>query len=133
MYGIIIILAAVLEVGFQFPILNFIFNYCFVFCIGLILYKGYLKEKIIVSFTMLCIWVFSEIIVGDLIQLFRLENNLYYGQEGFCSKLVMLFLVVLISLIFKDNHLGQLPFKYWCMVAVIPLSSIFIEFSTFSL
>ncbi len=133
LYGFILLFAAVLEEGSQYPILNFIANYCFVLCISIILYKGYLKEKIIVSFSMLCIWAFSEIIIGYLIQLLCLEKNLYYGQQDFCSKLIMLFMVVMISSLFTYNHLGPLPFKYWCMVAIIPLSSIFIEFSIFSL
>lgn len=74
LYGFILLFAAVLEEGSQYPILNFIANYCFVLCISIILYKGYLKEKIIVSFSMLCIWAFSEIIIGYLIQLLCLDE-----------------------------------------------------------
>lgn len=108
-------------------------NFLCILLISFIGYKGKKQEKIVVVISMLIIWAIAEIFIGY----FSMMTHTYFVlpeiQGSILSKMLMLFLIVLIKrLTVERKQIEEVP-EYWWILMIFPLCSIGIIYFVFKL
>lgn len=92
--------SVLLESSSVIPIFNFIINFIFILLVAFYGYVGKKSEKIIITFSLIVIWMISELIIGYVAMIFHIYFVLPQIQGSILSKMVTFFFVVVIK-----NHM----------------------------
>ncbi len=117
----------------EYPLLNGIYTIIIHFFIMHLLYKGSLRNKIILVFVVIALGFVSEIIVGFIMQLLTSEadrkgiNYLYIGSAA--SKIFWFIFVKMIACISKKNKQTKVAFTEWVEVFTVPIGSLIIFYA----
>lgn len=102
------------------PVINIIF----VYLISITSYQKMGIKNFFVVILLYSIWIIVEIIVYSLI-LYLPEEQGYYIGEIVC-KIIMVICVYIASTFYKRNEKAPIPIKYYYLLLMIPLGSIYI-------
>ena len=128
--------AIFLEINSGIPILNFLINYMFFLFVCIVGYKGEVKSKIIVSFSLIVIWAIGEVITGCLTMIAHVYFVSPEVQGPIISKLIVMLLTQIVKKIYSNyKYKGEYCqySKYWWLLILFPLSSIIIVYFIFGL
>ncbi|MFQ9516223.1 MAG: GHKL domain-containing protein [Eubacterium sp.] len=115
------------------PICTLFFELASSFLLVMILYEGGIRKKLIWIFIFNLIGMITETLVGYvfIFEDIRISNVEILGS--FISKIVMLVIVMILQLFNQARLKRDIPVGYWIMLFLIPLGSIFVLNTLFSL
>lgn len=83
-------------------------------------------QRCIFSLLICTAWMLVEVIVMEILKTIGFDTAILKDAGSFISKMCMLLLSVIISHCIKDNHYSEIPLKYFLIVLLIPVGSIYI-------
>lgn len=101
-------------------------NILFVFIISSSTYKKSLKQRCVVSLLINTIWMLVEIIVMLVLSVIGFDEITLQNAGSFISKLCVLLLSVLASRIIRNNRFSEISWRYFLIILLIPITSIYI-------
>lgn len=115
------------------PIFRLLFDIVcgLVFC--MILYTGSLKKKLIWILIINLMGMLTETIVGYIFIFMGISFNQIQILGSFVSKIILLMILTGLKIFNHSRLKRDIPFTYWCVLFFIPLGSIFILNTLFSL
>ncbi|MDE7424904.1 MAG: GHKL domain-containing protein [Lachnospiraceae bacterium] len=114
------------NVGINFPPhLLLLGNVLLIFMISSYAYKKSVMQRCIFSLLICTAWMLVEIIVMMILKAVGIDNGILKDAGSFISKMCMLLLSVIISHCIKDNHYSEIPLKYFLIILLIPVGSIY--------
>lgn len=115
------------------PILRLLFDIIcgLVFC--MILYTGSLKKKLIWILIINLMGMLTETIVGYIFIFIGISFNQTQILGSFVSKIILLMILAGLKIFNHSRLKRDIPFTYWCVLFFIPLGSIFVLNTLFSL
>ncbi len=115
------------------PILRLLFDITcgLVFC--MILYTGSLKKKLIWILIINLMGMLTETIVGYIFIFIGISFNQTQILGSFVSKIILLMILAGLKIFNHSRLKRDIPFTYWCVLFFIPLGSIFVLNTLFSL
>lgn len=99
-------------------------------CIG---YSGETLSKIILAFMISTLWTLMEFIVGNLLVFFEVDSNITYFWGTLLSKALILVLIKILQLYFKDENIAGLPNRYAISLLIIIAGNLYTMYNVFSL
>ena len=114
------------NVGIKFPPhLLLLGNVLLIFMISSYAHKKSVMQRCIFSLLICTAWMLVEIIVMMILKAVGFDNGILKDAGSFISKMCMLLLSVIISHCIKDNHYSEIPLKYFLIILLIPVGSIY--------
>lgn len=114
------------NVGINFPShLLLSGNVLLIFMISSYAYKKSVMQRCIFSLLICTAWMLVEIIVMMILKAVGFDDGILKDAGSFISKMCMLLLSVIISHCIKDNHYSEIPLKYFLIILLIPVGSIY--------
>lgn len=93
-------------------------NYILILGITAIGYNGKIKEKMVISFSLIVIWAIGEVITGYITMVMQIYFVSPELQGSIVSNLIVLFLVEIVKKLYYDFHKGELN-KYAKYILII--------------
>lgn len=115
------------------PIVNLIFEIGISFILCLMLYEGSIRKKIIWVLVINAIGMIAEIVVGYAFILLNININNSEILGSFISKIVQFMILICLKLLDQARLKRDIPLSYWCVLISIPVGSIFVLNTVFSL
>ncbi len=103
---------------------------------ALAIYDGQFWKKCIFAVSFNAIWMLIEILSGDLLLIYCKQLTELQEMErlgSFVSKLLFLFVIISLKMVFMNDDIKDLSVKYSLMLVLIPTGSIFIMNNIFTL
>lgn len=100
-------------------------NVLLIFMISSYDYKKSIMQRCIFSLLICTAWMLVEIIVMMILKSVGFDDGILKDAGSFISKMCMLLLSVIISHCIKDNHYSEIPLKYFWVILLIPVGSIY--------
>lgn len=130
------IFCAIEIIGITFitiPIFTVFFDIlcCLIFC--MVLYDGKFRKKLIWVLVIDLLGMLAETITGYIFMFAELEFSQTKILGSFISKIIMLMILVGLKVFNYSRLKRDIPLTYWCIVFTIPLGSIFVLNTLFSL
>lgn len=101
-------------------------NVLLIFIISSSPHKKSIMQRSIFSLLICTAWMLVEVIVMMILNTVRFDAGILKDAGSFISKMCMLLLSVIISHYIKDNHYSEIPLKYFLIILLIPVGSIYI-------
>lgn len=108
------------------PHLLLLGNVLLIFIISSSTHKKSIMQRCIFSLLICTAWMLVEVIVMMILNTVGFYDGILKDAGSFISKMCMLLLSVIISHCIKDNHYSEIPLKYFLIILLIPVSSIYI-------
>ena len=99
-------------------------------CIG---YIGETLTKIIFAFMISVLWTLMEFIIGNLLFFFDVDINLINFWGILLSKILVLLLVKILQIFFRDENISGFPTKYATILLIGIVGNMIIVYNVFSL
>lgn len=99
-------------------------------CIG---YIGETLTKIIFAFMISVLWTLMEFIIGNLLFFFDVDINLINFWGILLSKILVLLLVKILHIFFRDENISGFPTKYATILLIGIVGNMIIVYNVFSL
>lgn len=115
------------------PIATVFFDMLCCLCFCMILYDGRIRKKLVWVAIIQLLGMLTEMIVGYIFIYANLEFNNTKILGSFISKTILLILLIGLKVFHYSRLKRDIPFTYWCVVFVIPLGSIFVLNTLFSM
>lgn len=112
--------------------LRLIVSILFVAVVG-VCYEGDLSGKIVFAVIYNAVWLLSELLTGSFFLLVRLPVAEYELLGSAISKLVLLFLIVMLKKFYSNDNMNVLSWKDNARLMVLPIGSMFFTYHLFSL
>lgn len=126
-WGIYYAFLLVSNIGINFPPhLLLAGNVLLIFMISSSTHKTSIMQRSIFSLLICTAWMLVEVIVMMILNTVGFDAGMLKDAGSFISKMCMLLLSVIISHCIKDNHYSEIPLKYFLIVLLIPVGSIYI-------
>lgn len=108
------------------PIVKVLLNIGMVLIVCIRVYTGDLGKKILYSVMIIIIWVIVEMFISYLFIILpkNYDTNLVFG--AILSKVVITIFVIFFSFYSKPKESRRISLKYWVILFMVPLSSLFI-------
>lgn len=104
---------------------------CLVFC--MVLYDGRLRKKLVWVAIIQLLGMLTETIVGYIFIFADLSFSSTKILGSFISKTILLMILICGKVFHYSRLKRDIPFTYWCIVFAIPLGSIFVLNTLFSM
>ena len=115
------------NIGFDLPPhLLLAGNFLLIFVISSSSHRKSIMQRCIFSLLICTAWMLVEVIVMEILKTIGFDTAILKDAGSFISKMCMLLLSVIISHCIKDNHYSEIPLKYFLIVLLIPVGSIYI-------
>ena len=101
-------------------------NVLLIFIISSSSHKKSIMQRCIFSLLICTAWMLVEVIVMMILNTVGFDAGILKDAGSFISKMCMLLLSVIISHCIKDNHYSEIPLKYFLIILLIPVGSIYI-------
>lgn len=101
-------------------------NVLLIFIISSSSHKKSIMQRSIFSLLICTAWMLVEVIVMMILNTVGFDAGILKDAGSFISKMCMLLLSVIISHCIKDNHYSEIPLKYFLIILLIPVGSIYI-------
>lgn len=108
------------------PHLLLLGNVLLIFIISSSTHKKSIMQRCIFSLLICTAWMLVEVIVMMILNTVGFDAGIRKDAGSFISKMCMLLLSVIISHCIKDNHYSEIPLKYFLIILLIPVGSIYI-------
>lgn len=115
--------------GFDFifpPPFLLLSNILMVFMISTITRKTSIKKRCVYSLLLCTVWMLVEIIVLQVLELICTEKSTLEDAGSFISKMCMLLFAVLLSRYTRKKSYAEIPLRYFAIILLVPVSSIYI-------
>ncbi len=112
--------------------LRLIVSILFVAVVG-VCYVGDLLGKIVFAVIYNAVWLLSELLTGSFFLLVRLPVAEYELLGSAISKLVLLFLIVMLKKFYGNDNMNILSWKDNARLMILPIGSMFFTYHLFSL
>ena len=103
------------------------------FCLCMMLYQWSIRKKLIWIVIINLMGMITETMVGYVF----IFCGIYYNQAkilgSFISKIILLMILMALKMLNHTRLKRDMPFSYWCILFLIPVGSIFILNTLFSL
>nr|WP_288974251.1 sensor histidine kinase [uncultured Blautia sp.] len=120
-----ILIASMLEQSSGNPWLNLFFNFFFILGICICRYKGELKKKVLVSLSVIIMWVLMELFSGYIFMIVGCDFIEPKLEGSIISKLFAFIVVKIVKIIHPSSVLNKV-FKLWITLILLPILSLFI-------
>lgn len=110
-----------------------ILNIILVFFICTYHFTGNIFSKIVVSILICSIWTIQEFLIGAFFLLINLNITNLNFIGSVLSKILTLFLVVVLRQFFLNEKVQNIPSKYYILITLIPAGSLYIMYNIFYL
>lgn len=115
------------NIGIVFPPhLLLLGNVLLIFMISSSAYKKNIMQRCIFSLLICSIWMLVEVIVMMILRTISLDAGILQDTGKFISEMCMLLLSVIISHCIKDSYYPELSLRYFLIILLIPIGSIYI-------
>lgn len=101
-------------------------NILLVFIINSSTYKKSIKQRCVFSLLICTVWMLVEIIVLLILATVGFNGTTLQNAGSFISKMCMLLISVIMSRCIKDNQYAEISWRYFLIILLIPVSSIYI-------
>lgn len=115
------------NIGIVFPPhLLLLGNVLLIFMISSSAYKKNIMQRCIFSLMICSVWMLVEVIVMMVLETIGFNAEILQDAGSFISKMCMLLLSVIINHCIKDSYYSELPLRYFLIILLIPMGSIYI-------
>ena len=115
------------DIGIDFPPhLLLVGNVLLIFTISSSAHKKSVMQRCVFSLLICTAWMLVEVIVMAILKTIGFDTAILKDAGSFISKMCMLLLSVIISHYIKDNHYSEIPMKYFLIILLVPVGSIYI-------
>jgi len=128
-----LIIVSALGCKFSLPLIGLFLNTAFAFLVMCLKYKGRLKRKLFLALLSTTLWLFVELLVMYLFNIFRISGNTIDIQGSIMSKLIMLVIVKVLAKLIVPHTSHDLPLSSFLLLLSVPLTSLFINLTIFEL
>lgn len=115
------------------PYTTLLFNIGFVILISLAAYSGKFYKKVLYSLLYVAIWMLIEVLLNYVLVISGFEHKNYNLLASLLSKLFLFIIIKIIAEYAKVKLNIKFSFKYWIVLLMIPIFSIIVITSLFSL
>ena len=106
-------------------------NLTFFFLISIFCHGRAGKIKFLLSLALYAVWVLVEMIAYYCLQYLQLEKNAYEIAGASISKMLMIIVVSVLAVLWRKQENGFIPTKYFLILLLFPLGSIYIALAGF--
>ena len=125
-WGIYYIFLLISNISINFPPhLLLLGNVLLIFMVSSSAHKKSIMQRCIFSLLICTAWMLVEVIIMMILNTIEFDAGMLKDAGSFISKMCMLLLSVIISHCIKDNHYSEIPLKYFLIILLIPVSSIY--------
>lgn len=115
------------NIGIVFPPhLLLLGNVLLIFMISSSIYKKNIMQRCIFSLMICSVWMLVEVIVMIVLETIGFDAEILQDAGSFISKMCMLLLTVIINHCIKDSYYSELSLRYFLIILLIPIGSIYI-------
>lgn len=115
------------NIGIVFPPhLLLLGNVLLIFMISSSAYKKNIMQRCIFSLLICSVWMLVEVIVMMVLETIGFDAEILQDAGSFISKMCMLLLAVIINHCIKDSYYSELSLRYFLIILLIPIGSIYI-------
>ncbi len=126
-WGMYYIFLSINNIGIVFPPhLLLAGNFLLIFLITPSIRKKNVMQRSIFSLLICTAWMLVEVIVMMILKAVGFDAAILKDAGSFISKMCMLLLSVIISHCTKDNFYSEIPLKYFLIIFLTPICSIYI-------
>lgn len=115
----------------QDPIISLFFNIISLAALCEIIYKGSVKSKIIISFSIVVIWMVIELLTAYLLFIFVLNEKQVIEMGSIISKIILILVIKVIRNKVSRDSLKDVSLQYWIYLFSLPGCSIFILYNLY--